>query len=196
MKKIEPVNPVFKIWYDYNRLIWKAIESRCKTQELKEVAYQESIFAVNKAVSTYNPNKKTKLSSYIYKHILWMISRLKQYYLNHKPVYLSNFEFDDYTSLDDYNDKVDLIADSNNSIIHLENEMDNIIDTKHLYKALNCLPEKYQYVIRSIYGLGCKKKTNIEIAKELNVHPTWSSTMKINALYKLRRYFKNHSLIA
>lgn len=138
-----------------------------------------------KAISTFNPNKGTRLATYaarcIENEILMTIRSSKKLKIElslHEPIGMDK-EGNEINLLDILGSEVDQIID----------EVDLRIQTKKLYKAIKeVLKDREKVIIELRYGLvdgGCK--TQREIAAQLGISRSYVSRIETRAIEKLNK---------
>ena len=133
----------------------------------------------SKAINNYN-NKKSRLSTYIYKCIK---NEILQELRKEKADKRQGIELSfDYVYDDKGHDFDDLIPDD----IDLESELIERETSTQLCNALCSLTKNEQVIIKSLFQLDGFNKTQIELACEFNISQAQISRIKDKALEKMR----------
>ena len=144
-----------------------------------------------KAVSTYDPDKGTKLGTYAVRCIANEILML----LRSSRKYSREVSLFEPIGVDKDGETVSLV-----DVIEMENKevLDSIIfsqDVRELYEAYeNCLKDNEKQVLSMRYGLfGKKEETQREIAKKLGISRSYVSRIEKKAIEKIRAEFEKSS---
>ncbi|WFA09670.1 RNA polymerase sporulation sigma factor SigK [Tissierella sp. Yu-01] len=138
-----------------------------------------------KAISTFNPEKGTRLATYaarcIENEILMTIRASKKLKIElslHEPI-----------GVDKEGNEINLLDILGSDVDHVIDEVDLRIQTKKLYKAINdVLKDREKAIIELRYGLvdgGCK--TQREIAAMLGISRSYVSRIETRAIEKLNK---------
>lgn len=164
------------------RLVAHIVKKYSMCEEREELISIGTIGLI-KAVSTYKMNKGYKLGTYaarcIENEILMYLRKLKKRQ--------NDISLQDYTAVDKDGNQVSLeekIADDEMSIedmVGLKSELKEVFE-----RIQTNLNEREKSIIAMRYGLGCKSKTQQEIADIYGISRSYVSRIEKAALLKLR----------
>lgn len=130
--------------------------------------YGAGLIGLIKACKSYDETKGRSLKSYIITYIRYEIfNYLKAQSFVKRKSNINTVSLDEPISQDNKELTLQDVLDSG---IDIEKEYEDNERIKLLHKIILILDERDRYIIEHYYGInGCKKMTQTEIAKELNI---------------------------
>ena len=164
-------------------------------RELYEDIFFEGVKGLEKAVDLFDPYQGIKFSSYAVVSIRRTIMRFLMEEEKHKGVIsldtpIENEEGEKDTSL------VDFIPSDEDVFEEGVEKVDKQEKMKIVAEFIETLKPKHQQVFISVWGLGRKKQTHKEVAKELGVSYQRVSQLAKATLASLQKYFIAHAKLS
>lgn len=170
------------------RLVAHISKKYLQTVTDKEDLISTGVIGLIKGVESFNPEKSSKLSTYISRCIeneILMVIRLEK-----KTI--GDLSLDETIGTDKEGNKITLLNVIAVDDSEIFDSINLAMEVKMLYREFgNELEEREKNVIEKRYGLSFKEvKTQREIAEELKISRSYVSRIEKKAINKLRRKFK------
>ncbi len=146
-----------------------------------------------KAIDSYRPNKKTKLTTYAARCIE---NEILMYFRSNKK-HLNNVSLNDSIGYDKDGNEINLIDVLVNDNKDISEELNTQNNIKLLINYLNILSPREKEIIIKRYGLfQTKEKTQKEISKEMHISRSYVSRIEKRAITKiLKEFLKNKACL-
>ena len=139
-----------------------------------------------KAIDSYRPNKKTKLTTYAARCIE---NEILMYFRSNKK-HLNNVSLNDSIGYDKDGNEINLIDVLVNDNKDISEELNTQNNIKLLINYLNILSPREKEIIIKRYGLfQTKEKTQKEISKEMHISRSYVSRIEKRAITKILKEF-------
>lgn len=165
------------------RLVYRIAAQYGKEEDLAQIGF----IGLIKAANTFEFDKGAKFATYAgrcIKNEILMALRKEKRSSRAEIVY-----FDDVVSVDRNGNRLtlgDTLGREDKQLLNCESEKVNQL----LLETIMSLPQREKFIICHLYGLGCTKETQDEVAKQVGLSQAHVSRLEKNILKKLRMKMK------